>query len=335
MSCITTNNFHHLRKTIPSGKESRVETALRIVGSAGIVTVLAVLIRARAAIRHTTLIHAWNWSLAGVLAWSLAGMISWAGAGGPTAQSRIWYAAAVLMVCPLIAVLGAKRPGSRVWTWFVLCPLLIVLGWPLLLPSASGFFQGDFQLETPAVVGYLLVLVMGVGNYLATRFAIPALLLFASLLLLIIPLSTSGTSWFPPVGQSSVWATLCLAAAGGLSVWISSRGLSALQGVDRVWTDYRHWFGIVWAKRIQERVNHTARKEQWPARLELDGLVWSSPHLDPDLKRATEAKIEQTLRWLLRRFVDAEWLDVRFGAETTDNQTPSGSHVLPLTQIKM
>ncbi|MEZ6148255.1 MAG: hypothetical protein R3B91_23050 [Planctomycetaceae bacterium] len=43
----------------------------------------------------------------------------------------MWYSVALLSLCPPIAVLGARRPGAAAWTWFVILPMLAVLGWPM------------------------------------------------------------------------------------------------------------------------------------------------------------------------------------------------------------
>jgi hypothetical protein len=93
---------------------------------------------------------------------------------------------------------------------------------------------------------------------------------------------------------------------------------------DRIWFDFLDQFGIVWARRIQDRINEMARREKWSVRLELDGFVddqailISTRSVDP----AIETRIEHTTRWLLRRFVDTTWIDARIGANDNPISTP-------------
>ncbi len=167
---------------------------------------------------------------------------------------RLWYAIAVLMLCPPVAVLGARRPIVRVWTWFVLLPLLLVLGLPLAVGWGSGPPYPRLELELPATLGYVLVLVMGAGNYFGTRFTLASSLFAMSLLLLVVPVSAV----VPDVGlspeRSRLWATLAFAAAAMSARLQARRDGSTRNPLDRLWLDFRDTFGIVWAKRIQDRI---------------------------------------------------------------------------------
>ncbi len=42
---------------------------------------------------------------------------------------------------------------------------------------------------------------------------------------------------------------------------------------DRVWTDFRDLFGTVWSLRVMERVNETARLQQWNWELTWSGFT--------------------------------------------------------------
>jgi hypothetical protein len=59
-----------------------------------------------------------------------------------------------------------------------------------------------------------------------------------------------------------------------------------------------------------DRVNFTARQEGWSARLETQGLVWN-PNSTPAQTEHTLKRADHTFRWLLRRFVDEQWIDER------------------------
>src|SRR5690606_4720601 len=56
---------------------------------------------------------------------------------------------------------------------------------------------------------------------------------------------------------------------------------------DLLWADYRDTFGIVWAKRFQERLNDIGTQQKWPARLTDAGMEWEPPQ-DVDRQQVTE-----------------------------------------------
>jgi hypothetical protein len=221
---------------------------------------------------------------------------------------HLWYAAAVVALCPAIAVLGSRRPGIRVWTGFILVPLLFALGWPVMTLWVQGSEVRGLQLETPQVVGYLLVLVMGAGNYFGTRHTFSGMSYFAANTLLVLSSSSACPVWLSDRWWSRLGAMGCMALAVVTAGRTALQSTSGLDRFDRLWLDFFDQFGVVWGRRIQDRVNFVAAKEGWPARLELHGIVWNSAS-DP----STEARIEHTFRWLLRRFVDPEWIDARLG----------------------
>ena len=108
----------------------------------------------------------------------------------------------------------------------------------------------------------------------------------------------------------------------------TSTRVPAATKFDQLWFDFFDLFGIVWGRRIQDRVNFIANQDRLPVRLEIDGFVWtpqvvasvpavngSSPsgqsikESTNDDARNAEARLEHILRWLLRRFVDPVWID--------------------------
>lgn len=232
---------------------------------------------------------------------------------------HLWYASAVVSLCPAIAVLGARRPGVRVWNWFILVPLLFALGWPVMTQLIQRQHLRGLELETQQLVGYLLVLVMGAGNYFGTRYTMSALLYVVANACLIVSISVVCPTWL-----SDRWWVRCLATGGMAWAVIVAAGagsISVADRFDRLWLDFFDQFGIVWGRRIQDRVNYMATKEGWPARLDLQGFRWDTP-ADPQI----EGRIEHTFRWLLRRFVDPEWIDQRLGViQTSQEVTPLGA----------
>ncbi len=292
----------------------------RMIATGAMLTVLPVVWQAGHRLRSTTLTTAWRWSLGAVVLWiavwsttALSGVVS-----DPLA-SQFWYVLSVVLLCPAIAVLGARRPGSRVWNWFVLVPLIVVLGRPLATSWNRDFEIVALHVETPVLLGHLLVLVMGGGNFLGTRHTLATLLFVSAQLMFLIPFFGSGNSPLVEYRDAlRIAGTLLLSA----SIWTAARAdriTSRLEGFDQVWRDFRDSFGIVWARPIQDRMNETARKEQWPVQLQMDGFHWSEPDVNSPERIAANPRIEHTLRWLLRRFVDPDWIDVRLGSPRNES----------------
>lgn len=261
----------------------------------------------------TTLSTAWAWAMAGESGWWLSLLASLLlGEAEASRLDQFWYWTAVLTVCPPIAVLGARRPTSRVWNWFILVPLVAVLGWPAVTVLVSLPDLAPLRVQTPVFVGFLLVLVMGFGNYAGTRYGLAALLAAVASGLVLLPASSRADVAFVTAMQFRGWAAILLSVAVIQASRQGRRPTEAASRFDRLWFDVRDSFGIVWAIRLQERINITAEQEQWKARLGPLGFEWEE-HLSPQERSRTESRMDHTLRWLLRRFVDSSWIDSRLG----------------------
>ncbi len=291
-----------------------------IAGCAGIVSLSPVLLRLRRGVRGTALESAWSCA---ALVW-----VFWLIVAGLTVADRIgqpsslhawidvlWYLAAILALTPPVAVLGARRPTARVWTAFVLIPLVLVFAWPVLAAVRSSGGLVAFTLETPLLVGFVLVLVMGAGNYLGLRYSPSALLWTAGLLLVVLPLCPATAGWVLHVEPGRGVGALCLAVAAWFAdrqaAGSPARALGAGEPLDRVWRDFRDLFGIVWARRIQERFNDEARKQGLPLRLGIDGVEDATGSSAAAFDRQSLAAAEASLCWLLQKFVDRDWIDQR------------------------
>ena len=272
----------------------------------------------------TTVHSAWLWAVSAFALWT----VSWASDHGlriasSSVADHLWYASAVLALCAPIAVLGSRRPGTRVWTWFIQLPLLLVLGWPVVSLWLQGSEIRGLQLETPQLVAFLLVLVMGAGNYCGTRFTLPILCYAAACGILVLSSSVSCPDWLADHWWARLWATGLLVLAVLFASRFSARGAQTTNRFDRLWLDFFDTFGVVWGRRIQDRVNFIAQKKQWPVRLELHGFVWSDTSADTLDRAAIESRIEHTFRWLLRRFVDPSWIDDRLGSSQATGEIRS------------
>jgi hypothetical protein len=261
----------------------------------------------------TTLRTAGRWALGGALLWSFAWGARWAllpGGGGW--QDALWYLSAVVALCPAIAVLGARRPGIRVWTWFVLWPLVAVLSWPAAAALWTSPEAPALRVPLPLLIGFAVVLAMGAGNYLPTRYALSAVLLAVAECLVVAPVSETAPPLDLPPETLRLWGTAALALAVLWGERQSRRPTLAPSPLDRVWFDFRDAFGIVWARRLCDQINQRAEAEQWLWRLTDDGFVPfpprppHQPRLPPD-----DPRLEHALRGRLQRFVDPEWIDQR------------------------
>jgi hypothetical protein len=292
-----------------------MEALLRLMATVAIVSCALPVLRARVILRKTTLLEAWRW---GVLA-----LVVWAGSWFVTGLARLvrpewgdqlWMASAVFMISPFIAALGARRPAARVWSWFIVLPVTIVLLLPAVTAWNRDLSPAPLRLEVPMLAGYALVLLMGAGNYLGTRFVLSALLVAASCLSVIWPLSEFASRWEAPPSTIHAAATIGISAAAWLGLWQGQRTRPASSiAIERVWNDYRDLFGIVWARRVLDRVNGIARQEGWSVVLHFDGLSAADPGKRAEMTVDESRRLEEVLRWLLRRFVDPEWIDERLG----------------------
>lgn len=280
------------------------------------IRMLSQTIRLRSGVQGTTLTTAANWGVAVCLAWvaSVSSMAFWF-SENQFAQDQMWYWVAVLSLIPPIAVLGARRPGSDAWNFFVLVPLVFVLGWPALTVW-TGHGPEALRVEAPVLIGFVLVLVMGCGNYISTRLAIPALLYALGVTLVLAPCSTLSTTAGLSTETFRVLGTLAMLQSTFWGGWVlRSDDEASPAGPELVWHDFREMFGIVWTKRALDRINEEfAEREHWPARLGPLGLEWTTPP-DPLTQQQTEERLIYALKWLLRRFVSPDWIDERLTSD--------------------
>jgi hypothetical protein len=278
-------------------------TSLVIVlgfGVAAFVGVAAALPR----LRGTTLVAPACWALLAIASVAAveAALAARPGSAAPSASIYRCLAGAVSF-CPLLALLGAKRPQDRAWGWIVLS-LWVVLALPAL--EAWLFQLGRFELH-PARAWFLLILiVMGAGNHLATRYAASACLVSLGQVLLMkesLPPGLAGPAW--PRTAIAMFAAAVLA---GWLVPTRSRTVA-----DRAWLDFRDAFGLVWGLRVQERVNGLAAAQTWPIRLTWRGFVplEGGSERGQDDARVARRQARDILYRALWRFVSPAWLDAR------------------------
>lgn len=250
-------------------------------------------------------------TLAAPAAWCVVSMLTcaavdaglaWSGAWDQTLGASIWrYAAAVSTCCPLMAVLGAKRPQDRGWQWIVVSlwvTLLVPAGHALAAPSAD-------RLELFVAWRWLLaaLLAMGLLNYLPTRHALAALLAAAGQTLLLCEY------FFEPTDDLGTHVAIRIYGPGLLLLACAAAESVRTRPRDHVddprslrWLAFRNGWGAFWALRVMQRVNQTAEAGEWPLRLEWGGFETTDAAPKDSLDETTAAKVDQALDSILWRF---------------------------------
>ena len=276
-----------------------------LVAVAALVAGCGFLLTCRKEVARTTLTSPWWWSLAAVIVWSASEL-----AAATVETQAAWLAPLRLAVvaiscCPIVALLGAKRPQQLAWNFVVLgfwimmsLPAvenyLLHRGQPLVLGDARGWFLW-------------IAILLGPINFLPTRYWLATLLIATGQTLAladILPvLRRTDVSQHELIG-------LGLATLGLIAARLVPRRKE--RGYDRLWLDFRDSFGLLWSLRVQERINELARANGWPLTLGWRGFQSSGaatnvhsldPHIEPILRTS--------LRGLLRRFVSNEWIAAR------------------------
>jgi hypothetical protein len=217
------------------------------------------------------------------------------------------YAAAASTLCPIMAVLGSKRPQDRGWQWIVLSLWIV-----LLVPAGQAMAAPTGQrLEIAGAWRAMLIALaaMELWNYLPTRQSLAAMLITTGQVMLLTPYLTTAdvsASW-RNIGLFCVLMAAISAIVMPMLLAKSSRASSLGDRLGRLqcrWFALRDGWGAFWGLRILQRVNQTAELSRWPLRLHWSGgfVAESNTPIDD----MTLAHVEQTLDSLLRRFERVE-----------------------------
>jgi len=279
--------------------------------SAALAVGLAVLLSRRTAIGQTTLVGAWWWTLAALVAWSALELAAVFRLAQGSMLTPLRLAAVTLSFCPVVAVLGAKRPQHVAWNLVVLS-LWAIVALPaaenLLLHRGREVAMGDAR----GCFLWLLILLSPI-NFVPTRFWLPVLLVAGGQIIGLSP-------YLPLIGRELVAASgavaLVVMTVALMFAWfIASRPTRGATAYDRLWLDFRDSFGLLWGLRVQERINAVARHEHWGLELTWRGFRTSDNGNSLDKMPDTiEPGLRTTLKGLLRRFVSNEWSEERLGA---------------------
>lgn len=256
----------------------------------------------------TTLVAPYRWTLFSlfVLAVSDAWLIL--SDASQTTFFAIRYLGATTSFCPLMAVLGAKRPQNVGWQ-LIVGTLWIVMILPVV--ETMLLWSGG-TLDIGAMRSWMLVVLMGVGlsNYALTKFGMAVAIATLGQGVMLAPhLPLVRSASYP----SYTMGFACIVFALGFAWYQSRRVRVGVRGWSRVWCDFRDAFGLVWGLRVMERVNSAARLSGWKTELTWHGFAGEN---DVELGSDDHLEISRAMRTTLRRFVSSEWIDERLGSKS-------------------
>ena len=271
-----------------------------------------------AAARGTALRPALVWAALAVGLSVIAQLVALAEplAGGRLMTGRLTYLAVLALLAALVSVLNARKPGGRIWAGLMVL-LIVVFLIPWLeeagrMRRAQGLAQLRF--DSPWTLFYGLLVIVGVTNYLPTRFGAGAACL--TLVFTLEYLGLTRIDWLPERRGGRVGVGI----VGDRSVVLGrARGaarVSRAHGFQGLWLWFRDHWGVVWALRVRERFNREAELAGWPVRLTWFGLEPLTP-LANGGELAVPAGADTMLRRLLHRFALPWRLDLAADSHLT------------------
>ena len=287
---------------------------LTSIAAAGAMIWQAFLIRSMVSV--WTACQAWNWMIAALLFGLLHAILALPLLHvSPAVTSATAYFATTMLLTPLVTLLGARRPGIAAWHWFVVLPMVIILQWPAISQLLGSHGRAPIELNAPAIMGVLVVLVMSVGSCVGTGSAAVALCYLSAILLLLASATGHKLAQFP--------VTACTPILLLTAMWIARKNLeghftrlrtatTASQRTQAIGEMFSSLYGFSWTRRVQDRINQFAPRERWSVRLTATGfkrLDGATPTPD-ELQQPLHAFL-----WVLTRFADEKWLQHVLSAE--------------------
>jgi len=283
-------------------------------------------LRYRRLIREWTVDYSLRWSATAVLVLVISNLAS---SGllslGPGWRGTLQYLAAIMLLTPSISTLGARRPGCGPWQWFVVLPMIVVLIWPVLAQAFDTSGRTAVQLSNPQLCGFCLASLLGLGPGLGTPATGALLLRLAAILLALLPLRTTA-AWADPLTQQII--AMVLLAESYVQETLILGHLRRLQEattdaarVNEIWRMFLTLYGTVWPRRVQDRISQFEHGERWSVTLDITGFLTHNRQTpdDSELQKPLVA-----FRWLMSRFVSAEWLLRALPERSADQQVNAG-----------
>jgi hypothetical protein len=270
--------------------------------------------------RGTTAVPAAWWACGAGLAFAIESAVR--ASGGlvdPASQASARLAVVAVSLCPIMSLLGAKRPQHGVWQFIVASLAGIVA-----LPAASaalvrpGSPPDVHALQRCFMLALVLVAAM---NFAATRHGVAAVMVAVGQVILLrqfLPFVESVGQQGATLDAVAAWLVTSGAIVAAAQSWLrqAQRRVDGSEVATRhdaeadlaafgtAYLALRETLGAAWTLRIAERFNVVAESRDWPCRLRFDGLQVGG---DPD-DREWRGDAIRTGRALLRRFVSTDWM---------------------------
>jgi hypothetical protein len=191
--------------------------------------------------------------------------------------------------------------------------VVITLWFILVLPALEAVIVRPGQnYDTQGIRAWFMIILIFVSsmNIILGRFWICGILMGCAQFALVNP---HLPDWLQFQSMTLVPWGLGFAIAALIAMFaLRKPDRSKLRVEDQVWLDYRDMFGGMWALRIRERINGTAKMNDWDLRLEWDGFTAADGEPLPDTLPADTQRILHLNFWnLMRKFVNQSWIDQR------------------------
>jgi hypothetical protein len=247
----------------------------------------------------------------------------------------LWIVAAMPAIQALIAHEGEPMELHPLWKWFYL--LLVVIGCAnylptrfcaaaLLMTAGQSALFGNFLPGPQSVYAGLLVA--------ACVYCAPARLRAPALIIAFVFLLHLLRDWSvlpPPIEFTPFPSVVFFSAAVLLADWLAARRPTphpkitdsndnpSFNGWNRVWLDFRDFYGLIWGVRVMERIKAIVEQDgglwfDWDGfhTVPRGGNILAENHSALTAECADQiAQLEPALRNLLRRFVSNDWIDKR------------------------
>lgn len=265
-------------------------------------------------VRGSTAVPAAWWAAAAAAVTAGEAFRQAAGTVSPASAAGGRVVVAALLVCPIVSLLGAKRPQHGVWQ-LIVATLAVVLA----LPAASAALIRPGSFPDLHILGRcLLPLLVLVGwvNFIGTRRAVAVSLIALGQFGLIWPL-LPGVNLSRALPQPQVDLLAIAAIAGGSLLAVVQSLLAGrrrgphhsgqdqfVRQLDGCLLPLRETLGAAWTLRLAERFAALAEQRGWPVRL----TFWGARVEESAAQTSWQRDAARAAEALLRRFVSTAWL---------------------------
>jgi len=264
------------------------------------------LLMAMRQLRGTTLVAPAAWSLGAVGILAVV-ELSAATAGWPATSPwlvNVRFAASMLTFCPLVSLLGARRPQHGPWQLVVLSLLVV-----LCLPAAEAHWvRGGAAVSLGLWRAWflLLLILMAAVLWLPTRNWPSGLCYSGGLGCLV----SRQLDWFALPAHFPAAAIALAAFCAGLAIAAVRRTVGAnshLPPETILWRRFRDAYGALWALQVQQRIVDQAARRKWPVEVDWSGFEFPS-QVETDALPQERREIRLLLVSTLKRFLAPQWL---------------------------